>query len=65
MLELRKIANDLKIAIVVLHHLRKADSDDVFDTISRNARPDRAPDSILVSNMTAAATTPCTARDAT
>jgi RecA-family ATPase len=47
-LELRKIANDLKIAIVVLHHLRKADSDDVFDTISGTLGLTGAPDSILV-----------------
>jgi RecA-family ATPase len=47
-LELRKLANDLKIAIVVLHHLRKADSDDVFDTISGTLGLTGAPDTILV-----------------
>jgi len=30
-LELRKLANETGVAIVVVHHLRKADSDDAFD----------------------------------
>jgi RecA-family ATPase len=47
-LELRKIANDLKIAVVVLHHLRKADSDDIFDTISGTLGLTGSCDSILV-----------------
>jgi hypothetical protein len=33
-LDLRKLANDSRIAIVVVHHLRKADADDAFDTVS-------------------------------
>jgi hypothetical protein len=47
-LELRKLANDLKIAIVVVHHLRKAEADDPFDTISGTLGLTGAPDSILV-----------------
>jgi RecA-family ATPase len=47
-LELRKLANDLKIAIVVVHHLRKADADDAFDTVSGTLGLTGAPDSILI-----------------
>jgi RecA-family ATPase len=47
-LELRKLANELKIAIVVVHHLRKAEADDPFDTISGTLGLTGAPDSILV-----------------
>lgn len=32
MLELRKLANETGVAIVLVHHLRKADADDAFDT---------------------------------
>jgi hypothetical protein len=47
-LDLRKLANELKIAVVVVHHLRKAEADDVFDTISGTLGLTGAPDSILV-----------------
>jgi hypothetical protein len=47
-LDLRKLANELKIAIVVVHHLRKAEADDVFDTISGTLGLTGAPDSILI-----------------
>lgn len=47
-LELRALANKLKIAIVIVHHLRKAESDDPFDTISGTLGLTGAPDSILV-----------------
>jgi hypothetical protein len=47
-LDLRKLANDLKIAIVLVHHLRKADADDAFDTVSGTLGLTGAPDSILI-----------------
>jgi RecA-family ATPase len=47
-LELRKLANELKIAIVIVHHLRKADADDAFDTVSGTLGLTGAPDSILI-----------------
>ena len=47
-LELRKLANETGVAIVVVHHLRKADSDDAFDTISGTLGLTGAPDTIMV-----------------
>jgi len=47
-LELRKLAIEFGIAIVVVHHLRKADADDAFDTISGTLGLTGAPDTILV-----------------
>jgi DNA-binding Lrp family transcriptional regulator len=47
-LELRKLANKHGIAIVFVHHLRKADADDAFDTISGTLGLSGAPDTILV-----------------
>lgn len=47
-LALRKVANDRKIAIVVVHHLRKADADDAFHTVSGTLGLTGAPDSILI-----------------
>jgi predicted transcriptional regulator len=47
-LELRKLANEFGIAIVVVHHLRKAEADDAFDTVSGTLGLTGAPDSILV-----------------
>jgi RecA-family ATPase len=47
-LELRKLASEHGIAIVVVHHLRKADADDAFDTISGTLGLTGAPDTILV-----------------
>ena len=47
-LALRKLANDRKIAIVVVHHLRKADADDAFDTVSGTLGLTGAVDSILI-----------------
>jgi RecA-family ATPase len=46
--ELRKLASKHGIAIVLVHHLRKADSDDAFDTISGTLGLTGAPDTILV-----------------
>jgi AAA domain/RepB DNA-primase from phage plasmid len=55
-LELRKLANETGIAIVVVHHLRKADSDDAFDTISGTLGLTGAPDTIMVLKRDAAGT---------
>ena len=32
--ELRTLANEHDVAVVVVHHLRKMDADDAFDTVS-------------------------------
>jgi hypothetical protein len=47
-MELRKIANQHNVAIVLVHHLRKAESDDAFDTISGTLGLTGAPDTIIV-----------------
>ena len=47
-LELRQLASEYGIAIVVVHHLRKAEADDPFDTISGTLGLTGAPDTILV-----------------
>jgi hypothetical protein len=47
-LELRALANEFGIAIVLVHHLRKADADDAYDTVSGTLGLTGAPDSILV-----------------
>jgi RecA-family ATPase len=47
-LELRKLANETGVAIVLVHHLRKADADDAFDTVSGTLGLTGAPDSVLV-----------------
>jgi RecA-family ATPase len=47
-LELRKLANETGVAIVLVHHLRKAGSDDAFDTVSGTLGLTGAPDSVLV-----------------
>jgi DNA-binding transcriptional ArsR family regulator len=46
--ELRALANRRGIAIVLVHHLRKADSDDPYDLISGTLGLTGVPDSILV-----------------
>src|SRR5262249_44319705 len=48
LLELRALANEFGIAIPVSHHLRKAEADDPFDTISGTLGLTGAVDSILV-----------------
>jgi RecA-family ATPase len=45
---LQKIATEYKIAIVVLHHDRKADADDAFDTVSGTLGLTAAADTILI-----------------
>jgi AAA domain-containing protein len=47
-LELRSLANEFGVAIIVVHHLRKADADDAFDTVSGTLGLTGAPDSILI-----------------
>jgi len=47
-LELRQLANESGVAIVLVHHLRKADADDAFDTISGTLGLTGAPDTVLV-----------------
>src|SRR5262245_55264714 len=46
--ELRTLANECGIAVVVVHHLRKMDADDAFDTVSGTLGLTGAPDTILV-----------------
>jgi hypothetical protein len=46
--ELRALANEHGIAIVLVHHLRKQESDDAFDTVSGTLGLTGAPDTILV-----------------
>jgi hypothetical protein len=45
---LRELANRHGVAVVLVHHLRKADADDAFDTVSGTLGLTGAPDSILV-----------------
>jgi hypothetical protein len=47
-LELRALAAKTGVAIVVVHHLRKAEADDAFDTVSGTLGLTGAPDSILI-----------------
>jgi hypothetical protein len=46
--ELRDMANEHNVAVVIVHHLRKAAADDAFDTVSGTLGLTGAPDSILV-----------------
>jgi hypothetical protein len=45
---LQKIASDYKIAILILHHDRKSDADDAFDTVSGTLGLTGAADTILI-----------------
>ena len=47
-LELRKLATEHELAVVVVHHLRKQDADDPFDAVSGTLGLTGAPDSVLV-----------------
>jgi AAA domain-containing protein len=47
-LQLRQLANKYGIAIVAICHLRKADADDAFDTVSGTLGLTGAPDTILI-----------------
>jgi hypothetical protein len=46
--DLRALANEHGIAIVLVHHLRKQEADDAFDTVSGTLGLTGAPDTILV-----------------
>jgi hypothetical protein len=47
-LDLRTLASKDGVAVVVVHHLRKAEADDAFDTVSGTLGLTGAPDSVLV-----------------
>lgn len=47
-LALRNLANAHNVAIVVVHHLRKAEAEDPFDTVSGTLGLTGAPDAILI-----------------
>jgi hypothetical protein len=47
-LTLRDVANEFGLAIVLVHHLRKADADDAFDTVSGTLGLTGAPDSVVI-----------------
>jgi RecA-family ATPase len=46
--ELRALAHQYGVAIVLVHHLRKAEADDAFDTISGTLGLTGAPDTVMV-----------------
>jgi RecA-family ATPase len=54
---LRRLANELRLAIVVVHHQRKMDSDDLFDTVSGTLGLTGAADNILILDRDAKGTT--------
>jgi AAA domain/Toprim-like len=47
-LELRKLANEYGIAVVLVHHLRKQDADDAYDAVSGTLGLTGAVDTVLV-----------------
>jgi hypothetical protein len=55
--ELRDLALKYGVAIVLVHHLRKAEADDPFDTISGTLGLTGAPDSIMVIKRDSSGTT--------
>jgi hypothetical protein len=46
--ELRDLAAEHDVAIIIVHHLRKADADDPFDTVSGTLGLTGCPDSIMI-----------------
>jgi hypothetical protein len=56
MIELRDLAHEFGIAIVVVHHLRKLDADDAFDTISGTLGLTGCPDTLVILKRDAAGT---------
>jgi hypothetical protein len=46
--ELQKLANEHGIAVVIVHHLRKADADDAFDTVNATLGLTAVVDTVLV-----------------
>ena len=63
--ELKKIADEYGIAIVVIHHLRKMDADDPLDQVSGTTGLSGSADTVLVLNRTSSGTTTFTAAAAT
>ena len=55
--ELKKIADEYGIAIVVIHHLRKMDADDPLDQVSGTTGLSGSADTVLVLNRTSSGTT--------
>jgi hypothetical protein len=55
--ELKKIADEYGIAIVVIHHLRKMDADDPLDQVSGTTGLSGSADTVLVLNRTRSGTT--------
>jgi hypothetical protein len=47
-LALRAFASEHHVAVVLVHHLRKADADDAFDTVSGTLGLTGAPDTVLI-----------------
>ena len=55
--ELKTIADEYGIAIVVIHHLRKMDADDPLDQVSGTTGLSGSADTVLVLNRTSSGTT--------
>ena len=55
--ELKKIADEYGIAIVVIHHLRKMDAEDPLDQVSGTTGLSGSADTVLVLNRTSSGTT--------
>jgi RecA-family ATPase len=55
--ELRALAHKKGIAVVLVHHLRKAEADDAFDTISGTLGLTGAPDTVMVIKRDTSGTT--------
>ena len=55
--ELKKIADEYGIAIVVIHHLRKMDAEDPLDQVSGSTGLSGSADTVLVLNRTSSGTT--------
>ena len=49
---MRRLAAELKLAVVVVHHLRKMDSDDPFDTVSGTLGLTGSADNVLILDRT-------------
>lgn len=55
--ELKKVADEYGIAVVVIHHLRKMDADDPLDQVSGTTGLSGSADTVLVLNRTSSGTT--------
>jgi RecA-family ATPase len=56
-IELRSLAHESRVAIVVVHHVRKMDADDPFDTVSGTLGLTGCPDSIVLLKRDSTGTT--------